>query len=163
MRWVLLLSGLILCSPSFASSLDEQYDEATQWASLEAQIAAKKDGIEFSGPDGFKLKYRQCADDAYQCILDQAKLSVAAPYAYKGSYAAQRFLAYCLSGRCDPFSVEKNATLACAWRLVISSSGSPELDGDDAEYLEQDCGSLSPVAREQALKQSESLAGAIRQ
>lgn len=117
--------------------------------------------MEFTGPDGFKLKYRQCADDAYQCILDQAKLSVAAPYSYKGSYAAQRFLAFCLSGRCDPFAIEKNETLACAWRLVISSSGSPNLDSDDTGYLEKDCGSLSVAAREQALSQSNALANLI--
>lgn len=113
--------------------------------------------MKFKASDGFTLKYLQCADGNYQCILDQARLSVATPFAYKGSYKAQRFLAFCLSGRCDPHAIEQNKTLACAWRLIISASGSPELSQDDADYLTSDCGKLDSSARAIAERQAANL------
>lgn len=63
--------------------------------------------------------------------------------AFKKDYEAQRNVAYLLSK--GNAAVMTNAVSACAWRLVISTSGSSKVDESDFANVRHFCGRVEPA------------------
>ena len=78
------------------------------------------------------------------------------PKAMRGDYQGQRNIAFCLSTGCDG-AVRPRPLTACAWRLVIVSTGSKHVDQGDTANLKNDCGKLDETDRRAAAAQSVAL------
>jgi len=102
-----------------------------------------------------------CADGDATCERTQKDFEKWFPEAYKGDYQSQRNVAFCLATGCDGAILVKPIK-ACAWRAVIVSSGSPEVDQSDTTNLDQDCGKLSPTEVEAAKAQADRIAATIK-
>lgn len=75
------------------------------------------------------------------CVVSQLGFIEDWPLAWKGDYQAQKEVAHCLRGGCSG-AVMISPIQACSWRIVIASSGSPLVDGSDAQNAERHCASL---------------------
>lgn len=104
--------------------------------SRDAAVAYIEKHQDKAAPDGFTLRLGGCDTD--QCLLDKATSLIALKGAYKKDYGDQRNLAYCLTTGCDN-AVIANASLGCAWRIVILAGGSSELDASDQSNFKKDC------------------------
>uniref|UniRef100_UPI0039EF2A88 hypothetical protein n=1 Tax=Bordetella sputigena TaxID=1416810 RepID=UPI0039EF2A88 len=73
--------------------------------------------------------------------------------AYKGSYQAQRNLAYGYVAW--PYKGQvKNPVLGCAWYLVVLNSGSPDVGPGDVGNVRVYCGQLDLDAQSAAIAQA---------
>ena len=76
-------------------------------------------------------------------------------WAQKGEITAARNVVFCLSTGCHG-AVRAQPIRGCAWSLLITTSGSPDQIGTDADRATMSCRSLSPgeqaLARSQAAK-----------
>jgi hypothetical protein len=95
------------------------------------------------------------------CQLNRKQFAAEYPKAYRKDYASQRNVAYCLSTGCDG-AVKQNEMLACAWRKVIASSGSPKVGNGDISNLLLDCGKLEPLQKSVAEQQAKTIAERLR-
>ncbi|QQC25721.1 hypothetical protein I6H96_02335 [Brucella anthropi] len=103
-----------------------------------------------------------CADDANKPFCESAAKDFKKrfPLAYKGDYQSQRNVAFCLSSGCDGAVIRK-PIFACAWRLVIITSGSPDVDQSDTANTDADCGKLSEIDRLTAAAQAKEIIGRL--
>lgn len=86
--------------------------------------------------DGYSLPITNCAEADEACITEYAHMLLDLKNAYKKDYQAQRNIGYCLWSGCDG-QVQKNATLGCAWVVVLLASGSPKVNELDTKNLKQ--------------------------
>lgn len=79
--------------------------------------------------------------------------------AMRGDYQAQRNVAFAIGGRefDNKTAFRPNKITACAWRLVIIASGSPEVWSGDTDNVKIDCGKLDDVERAASQGQSAAL------
>jgi len=99
-----------------------------------------------------------CVDDAADslCKTSLAQFKKWFPLAMRGDYQGQRNVAFCLSTGCDGAVLIRPIT-GCAWRLVIVSSGSKDVDQSDTGNIKHYCGKLDAVEREAAAAQAAAL------
>ena len=95
-------------------------------------------------------------NDEKSCESDKQQFKKAYAAAYKRDYQGQRNVSYCLSAGCGG-AVQNNATLGCAWRLVILASGSAEVDNTDISNKRVYCDRLAPDEQETARAQAQEL------
>ena len=77
-------------------------------------------------------------------------------FALQGEYLSQDTVVFCFNRgsnpKEDPYCggvVQQNKIMECAWRLVIISSGSPEVKTSDVEMYDDECGAR-PWSEKQA-------------
>ncbi|SER57543.1 hypothetical protein SAMN05216548_12632 [Faunimonas pinastri] len=102
---------------------------------------------------------QQCPYVGDQRVCEQERQSFADDLrrAFQGEYTPQRNVAYCLQTSCDG-AVRPNRIQACAWRIVVMSSGSSEVDDSDEANLQRACGELSPAGLEAAKTRAQVIA-----
>lgn len=94
--------------------------------------------------------------DKEDCIRDQARFEQEYVNAYAGDYLAQSNVAYQLWKAPAGF-LGSNTRQACAWRLIVLTSGSPYLTDLDMARSKDVCGNLDPkdpavLSRGQAIR-----------
>jgi hypothetical protein len=158
--FVFAVAFMLAVIPAQANKIEDRYEaERDKLFEFKSEAEGRKFVEEHSSwraPDGFAIPYTICSDENPACVYDQVTLTLDAPFAYRGVYQAERNLAYCLSTGCDG-AVQPNPILGCAWRIVITSSGSPKVDQTDTDNLETECGRLSSVERDAAQSQATQL------
>lgn len=82
-------------------------------------------------------------EDRQTCINEQARFEQEYVNAYAGDYLAQSNVAYQL-WKAPPGFMPNNKRQACAWRLVIMTSGSPYLSDLDMETSKNICDGIDP-------------------
>lgn len=95
------------------------------------------------------------------CAAEQAIWRKDWAQAYRGDHTGQRNVAYCLSTGCQG-AVVQNLILGCAWRLLIMTSGSPEINDSDTRDLRMGCGQLAADELEAAKAQAMRLQRKVR-
>lgn len=83
------------------------------------------------------------------------------PLAWRGDYAAQRNVAFCLQDSCQG-AVMQNKLDACAWRAIITATQIDEIHEGDTTNLELACGGLSETEKMAAVAKSEAIEARIR-
>jgi hypothetical protein len=99
--------------------------------------------------------------DRDACNVNRRQFEIEYPRAYAGDYQARRNVAFCLHQGCNG-AVRQNPTLACAWRMIILSSGSPRVNSGDISNARLECGSLDAVEKSVADQQAEEINRRIR-
>ncbi|WP_278368121.1 hypothetical protein [Acetobacter orientalis] len=95
-------------------------------------------------------------DENDDCVNNQARFEQEYVNAYSGDYLAQSNIAYELWA--SPSGIlRKNIRQACAWRLIVITSGSPYLSDIDIERSKETCGDIDArdptvLARAQAIR-----------
>ncbi len=126
-------------------SFIENYEQARAYVAKHRSTTMK---------DGFSLQLTPCDTD--ECAFDQAQALVAMKGAYKKDSGDQRNLAFCLSTGCDG-AIVMNASLGCAWHIVILASGSAELTDSDVSNFKVECGKIPPAQLATAKAQAAAL------
>jgi hypothetical protein len=103
--------------------------------------------------------------DSAACKADQQEFLKWYPRAVRGDYQGQRNVAFMLGGRSagqPTGAIAANKITACAWRMVIVTSGSLKVNDGDTFNLKHDCGKLDDVERQAAAAQATLISSRIR-
>ena len=87
------------------------------------------------------------------CEGDQKQFLREYPKAYEGDYESERNVGNCLQSGCSG-ALRKNPIQACAWRMVLMTSGSPKVNDLDAADLKIACGRLAEAERQDAAQRA---------
>jgi len=101
-----------------------------------------------------------CSPEDKLCSGSLADFKKWYPLAWRRDYQGQRNVAFCFRNGCDG-AVVKNATLACAWRMVILASSSMKIVDSDFGGFRVSCGVLDTAQRSVARGQANDLMRAI--
>lgn len=99
--------------------------------------------------------------DEKTCKASQVDFTKWHRLAWRGDYQGQRNVAFYF-GRDTDGAVRRNPLLACAWRLVILTSGSLQLVDGDTSNVRIDCGKLDDIQRHAAAAQAARIEQGIR-
>lgn len=123
-------------------------------------VTEKKNGIYFGAIPAMSVI--ESATDV-QAVIDKRlaagkeKLDKLTKKAMAGDYQSQRNLAYVYQVGDDIAPLDP--VRACAWRAVIVTSGSKEVDYSDKSNLEFACGKLTSLQRRDAMKMATEISG----
>ncbi|MFT0861660.1 hypothetical protein [Ancylobacter sp. G4_0304] len=101
------------------------------------------------------INFMYCSDTSEKadCKKNVQRMEDDNKRAWKGDYAGQRNVAYCLSSGCGGLVIQ-NKALGCAWRIVIIGSGSPKVDAGDISNIKYECGRLDAAEASAAKAQA---------
>ena len=122
----------------------DQADKAPTEAQMAAAIDAYErkplhDAPELSLCAGTKLGDDNCRYTRYQFATQDW------PRAWKGDIEALRNVAFCLTTTCDG-AVVSNRVQACAWSMLIATSGSGLVEDGDADHFRLACHGLDDAS-----------------
>lgn len=118
------------------------FAHANSWPAADTYINASFVCDSYQYPDQCRVHLTTFPDDYAKAIA--------------GDYAAQQNVAYCFESGCNQ-AVKANATLACAWHVVIIGSGHLQASDLDRRFAETACRKLDRTGRATAERQASTM------
>lgn len=158
---VIVIAGLIWLSPSDDAlpSSDPPARTTRPMVIDEAWLTPDRVG----SPTVAKPVAGTCPAGDVICPGNQKQLTSDWPKALAGNYGAARNVAYAFSvGGHATTATTPRPIQACAWRLWILASGSPEIASGDRANYDLDCGRLDDADQERAQEVADVIADRAR-